>query len=256
MLKFKTGLKIWSTNSDMISEAQGVYDDGHFDYIELYVVPGTYALTIKKWSSFKVEYIIHCPHSGCGFNLADSKLREENRLKFKEAQDFANTLKADYIIVHLGNNGYLNESIFQLKGIFDERICIENKPIEGLNGEECIGCTPEDIKKVLKETHAKSLAMDFGHAIYAANKLNVNSCDFIENLLTLNPKIFHLSDGQINLTKDYHSNFGEGNFNLAKLISYIPKNAHVTLEIPQDFNNGLMDFKRNLQYIMQFIVTK
>lgn len=249
----KIGLKLWSTDGVMISEAKKLYKKGYFDYIELYIVPGTYVSAIKKWSSFAGKYIIHCPHSGHGFNLADSELRKRNQLKFKEVQDFADTLKADCIIVHLGNNGALNESIFQLKDISDDRIYIENKPIEGLDGETCVGSSPEDMSRVLQEIQVKGFVLDFGHAIYAANTLSTDPYSFIESFLSLNPKVFHLSDGFENSTKDCHYNLGEGNFDLSKIISYIPKDSHVTLEIPHDFNNGLTGFEKNIKYLAKIL---
>jgi sugar phosphate isomerase/epimerase len=169
--QFKIGLKLWSTNIDMLMQAKEMYEKGYVHYIELYVVPDTYIPTIDKWVLCEGEYIIHCAHSGHEFNLANPALRSKNHLKFKEAQEFASRLKSNYIIVHLGTNGTLDESILQLKNLSDKRICIENKPIEGLSGEACVGSVPEDIKRVLKEVDIKNFVLDFGHAIYAANTL-------------------------------------------------------------------------------------
>jgi sugar phosphate isomerase/epimerase len=248
---FKIGLKLWSINSDLVPETVKLYKKGYFDYIELYVVPRTYALSIDKWASLKVPFVIHCSHSGHGFNLADAKLRETNKLKFEEVKAFTDTLKSNCIITHLGNNGLLDETIAQLNAISDNRICAENKPLEGLKGEVCVGCLPDEIQKVLQETRIKGFVLDLGHAFYAANSIGTNPYDFIERFLKLNPKMFHLSDGLINSTKDCHYNLGEGNFDLAKMISYIPKDSKVTLEIPYNFDSQFMQFKQNVKYVKE-----
>lgn len=230
--EFKIGLKLWSTDSGIIPEAINFYRQGVFDYVELYVVPRTYNPEIYKWLDFPGNIIIHCPHAGNGFNLADLNSRGNNLRIFQEVIKFADTLKSDRIIVHPGNNGSLLEAISQIKGLNDSRIYVENKPIEGLSGEVCLGSTPEDIKRILDEAGIKGFVLDFGHAIYAANTLRVDSYSFIEEFLSLKPRMFHLSDGLMVSVKDCHLNFGEGNFNLYKLISYIPRNGLVTLETP------------------------
>ena len=46
--KFEIGLKLYSSNTDEISEIIGIYEDNWFDYIELYVLPGTYEETINN----------------------------------------------------------------------------------------------------------------------------------------------------------------------------------------------------------------
>jgi deoxyribonuclease IV len=251
---FKIGLKLWSTDSGFISEASNLYEQGVFDYIELYVVPGTYDSTFEKWASFEGKFIIHCPHGGHGFNLADSSLRDKNQIKFKEVQDFAEALKVDHIIVHLGNNGSLDESILQLKDISDSRICIENKPVEGLNGENCIGNIPEDIEKVLQENHVQGFVLDFGHAIYAANTLKVDKFDFIQRFINLKPKVFHLSDGFCSSTKDCHCNLGEGDFDLHKILAYTPKDSYITLEITHNFKKKLTNFEKNVKYLTKLLL--
>lgn len=254
--ELKIGLKLWSTESLIIPDVVNSYRQELFDYIELYVVPETYNSEIDKWVDFPGNIIIHCPHVGNGFNLADLNLRGSNCRIFKEVVRFADTLKSDRIIVHPGNNGSLLESIFQIKGLNDSRIYVENKPIEGVSGEVCVGSTPEDINKILNETGIRSFVLDFGHAVYAANTLKANPYRLIEKFLSLKPGMFHLSDGSIDSTKDLHLNFGEGTFDLPKLISYIPQEALVTFETPHAFGMNFDCFKKDLQYLYQRLVNK
>jgi deoxyribonuclease IV len=253
MKKHRIGLKLWSTDSRFIPEVIKRYKEGYFDYVELYAVPGTYNSSIEEWGSFKGKYIIHCSHSGHGFNLGNSGLKGENRIKFQEAQAFADTLKADSIIVHLGHSGSLNEAISQLNGLSDDRIYVENKPVDGLSGEICIGALPEEIGKVLRKTKVKGFVLDFGHAVYAANSLKLDRYKLIERFFEFGPKIFHLSDGLIDSTRDCHFDLGKGDFNLIKIISYIPQASYITLEIPFDPVGVLMNFRKNVEFLSGFL---
>ncbi len=67
---YKIGLKLWSRNTDYYyDEAIRLYNDGVYDYIELYVVPNM-TDTIEKWKKLDIPFIVHCPHFAHGFNLA------------------------------------------------------------------------------------------------------------------------------------------------------------------------------------------
>ena len=70
---YKIGLKLWSTNTDdYYDEAIRLYNDGVFDYIELYVVPDTLD-TLQKWK--KLRTLAPCGRGqGEGLNLAPSPL--------------------------------------------------------------------------------------------------------------------------------------------------------------------------------------
>ena len=58
----KLGLKLWSINTDYYyDEAIRLYNDGIFDYIELYVVPNS-TETIDKWKKINIPFSLHAPH--------------------------------------------------------------------------------------------------------------------------------------------------------------------------------------------------
>ena len=82
--QFQIGLKLWSTDSGIMPEAINLYEKGYFDYIELYIVPGLRTADLDKWATFPGEYIIHCPHSGHGFNLAVPACRNENYHRYRK----------------------------------------------------------------------------------------------------------------------------------------------------------------------------
>ena len=70
----KLGLKLWSVNTDhYLREAKRLYEDGVFDYIEVYFVPDTVG-TAAEWGALDIPCIVHAPHSGHGVNLASEEM--------------------------------------------------------------------------------------------------------------------------------------------------------------------------------------
>ena len=63
---YQIGLKLWSVNTEhYYQEAARLYAEGMFDYIELYVVPGSIA-ALPKWKEQKAPFInrfLHLPRS-------------------------------------------------------------------------------------------------------------------------------------------------------------------------------------------------
>ena len=110
---YKLGLKLWSVNTDSYyDEAIRLYHDGVFDYIELYVVPNTLH-TLEKWAKIAIPFIIHCPHFMHGFNLAKAEKKESNFAIYREVKQFADELRAKYIIFHGGMDGDIRETARQ-----------------------------------------------------------------------------------------------------------------------------------------------
>ena len=106
----KIGLKLWSCNTDFYyDEAIRLYKEDIYDYIELYVVPGTLN-TLEKWKKLKIPFIIHNAHFAQGFNLAKSEKEESNRKIYDQTKQFADELNAKYIIFHGGIEGNIKET--------------------------------------------------------------------------------------------------------------------------------------------------
>jgi len=248
-LLFKTGLKLYSTNTSSIPEARKLYEQGYFDYIELYIVPGSYAENFRKWKDLGVKYMIHAPHSFHDVNLAQAAKRETNLLHFVETQRFADTLNSGIIIVHGGNNGAIDETIAQIKMLDDSRIALENKPRMGLHGELCVCWSPDEFRIAADAGVLSGTALDFGHAIYAARSSGREAMDMIREFMSFEPKIFHLSDGDSASEKDLHYNLGDGDFNISELISFVPEDGLLTLETPRAGAEGLNDFVRDAAYL-------
>lgn len=243
---YKIGLKLWSTNTDYYyNEAIRLYNIGVFDYIELYIVPNT-TDTIKKWEMLKIPFIIHCPHFAHGFNLAKVEKKEYNFDIYKQVKLFADKLDAKYIIFHGGIDGNVEETAKQLQSFNEPRALIENKPMIALpnkmGGHFCRGYNSNEIK-VIKETAKCGFCLDFGHAICAANSQGQNVYEYCENFLQFNPKMFHLTDNaDIKSPYDSHVHLGEGQLNIDKIKSILPKNAIITLETIKNSKENLDDF--------------
>lgn len=231
------GLKLYSTNTNLISEAQKLLDVEFYDFVELYVVPQSFNSSIKLWKNFGVKFIIHAPHSYHGINFAKADLAQVNRNNFDTTQSFAEELNADIIIVHCGNDGLLSESIKQIKALNDRRIIIENKPKISLDGKICVGYSPSEFLEMQKSGILNGIAIDFGHAVYASNSLCIDSIALIKELLKFRPKIFHVSDGYSSSQSDVHLNLGKGDLRITDFISLIPNNSMVTIETPREGNN-------------------
>lgn len=184
---YKLGLKLWSINTDYyLKEAIKLYNQGVYDYIELYVVPKTLDY-LDKWKNLRtlatcgrgqgevgIPFIIHCPHFAHGFNLAKSEKQENNQKIFKEVQKYADELDAQYIVIHGGIDGDIRETAIQLALLNEPRALIENKPFVALpnrmGGEFCRGYNIDEIKTV-QELSECGFCFDFGHAICAANSI-------------------------------------------------------------------------------------
>ena len=248
MLNLKLGLKLGSNDKDYTKDILSFFKDDYFQYIELFAVPDTFSKTIDYWKQFKIPFVIHAPHSFAGMNLSLTADREKNKIMIQETFQFADTLKAEYIIFHSGINGQIEETVNQLKPFIDARCLIENKPLIGLNGEKCLGATPEEIKYIINELHI-GFCLDFGHAICAANTLNKEPLDYIKDFLKFNPSLYHLTDGDYKNEKDTHFHYGKGTFPLNEILNMLPDGAKVTNEAKHSSETDLDDFKEDCFYV-------
>ncbi|MCG2778891.1 MAG: sugar phosphate isomerase/epimerase [Desulfobacterales bacterium] len=253
--QFKIGLKLYSTNTDLIPEALPLKNN-FFNFIELYIVPGSYDETISAWKEFDVPYVIHAPHFFHGVNLAQIEKWETNLVSYNETRLFADDLNSDIIIAHGGNKGSFDETIRQIRSIGDKRIVLENKPKLGLNNEICVGWSPSEFRKIFDENIINGIALDFVHASCAARSSNIDVMDIVKELMYFNPKIFHLSDGDSLSEQDKHFNLGKGNLNLLHFIQVIPVNGLLTIETPRESSKKLTDFIDDVKYLKKLLATK
>lgn len=251
---YKIGLKLYSTNTDLIGEALALKHE-FFDYVELYVLPGSHDETVRAWREFEVPYVIHAPHSSHGVNLAQRELRETNAVHIREAQDFADALQANLIIVHGGNNGTLEETMEQIRRIGDSRFVLENKPKIGLFDEICVGWSPDEFRKCLSG-QVDGIALDFGHASCAARSLQRDVMQLVREFMSFRPRIFHISDSDGMSEQDQHCNLGEGNLDLFSFLEILPRNALLTIETPRRAAKGLADFVDDVNYLRSLSIDR
>lgn len=251
----KLGLKLWSLNTDYYYEqATRLYKDGEYDYIELYVVPGS-LVTLAKWKMLQVPFIIHCPHFAHGFNLAKAEKKQSNREIYKEVKQFADELNAPYIIFHGGIDGDIRETANQLASLCEPRALLENKPFRALpnrmNGNFCRGYNAEEVGFVMQYTGC-GFCLDFGHAVCAANSQKIDIYKYIQTFLPLHPAMFHLTDLEdIRSEYDSHPHLGDGQLDIAKIVPFIPQDKRVTLETNKNSKTELDDFIRDVQIFKQ-----
>lgn len=250
----KLGLKLYSTEVELIPEAQKLRMQDLFDFLELYVVPNSYSNTISNWKHFDVSFIIHAPHTAHGVNLANFELRKSNMEIYQEVKHFCDSLNSKYIIAHGGSDGTLEEVIYQLGMIEDDRIRLENKPMKGLNGEICRGCSPEEFRKIYECGVLKGTVLDFGHAIYYSAACGLDYHRVIKEFIKYSPSVFHLSDGIYSSHTDIHLNFGKGEFNMRELISFIPQDAMLSIETPRNSKGRFQEFVEDVRSLQEVLI--
>jgi len=237
------GLKLWSTNQNVMKKAKDLIESDVFQYIELTPIPNT---RITAFLKHELPYIIHITTERYGLNIGDTDKQNFNLKTINRCIDWANRLDA-----HPGF-GLIDNAIKFLTNIDDRRILIENMPKIGLNNEKMIGYTPEQIKELANGRFGSCL--DLNHAIKAAVSLNKDYKRFITEFLGLNPKMFHISDGNLNNEKDEHLPIGEGDYDFEFLMSCIKRNEskYVTLETPRTDLNSVNEDVKNLERLTTY----
>lgn len=255
----KIGLKLWSVNTDAyLSEAERLYADGTFSYIELFVVPGT-ENTLDAWRRLHdekgVPFIIHNAHAAQGFNLADESAERKNVEIYRETRKFADFLDAKYIIFHGGVDGSIKETARQLKALEEPRTLLENKPLAPLANpfgvKECRGATVDEIGFVLNEVKC-GFCLDVGHAVCAANSQSMEPYGYVADLADMfKPAMFHLSDvADINSVYDSHLHFKTGQLDIARIKKDVfPDGATVSIETTKDSPFDLNDFVKDAEVL-------
>ena len=246
----KLGLKLWSTNIDYyFDEAKRLYQEGVYDYIELYVVPET-THSIQKWKSIGVPFTLHAPHFAHGINLAVREKEDYNLKVFEEVKLFNEELKAKYVVVHGGIEGSIEETIRQLMLIPFKNFLIENKPYRAPLGEKklCRGASIDEIVKVIQSVGC-GFCLDVGHAICSANSFGVEPYTFLSEFNKLKPICYHLSDNFIDNAVDNHLHFGNGNYDFKIIFDIIDINKNLVIETNKVSKIDLDDFKKDVDFI-------
>lgn len=246
----KFGLKLWSTNTNLIEMAVSLVKNQTFDYIELFVVPNS---SIDPFM-IEVPYIIHIPHEKFGVNIGDPAKKVYNLQIINECINWANNLDAKYLILHAGD-GSMKSASDILSNISDNRILIENMTKIGLNEEKMIGYSALQISE-LTNSRGMNLCLDFGHAIKAALSMGIDYEEYIAEFLELKPFMFHICDGDLKNKKDMHMNIGEGEYDIEYLLRCVKRNPYkyVTVETPRYNHNSLDEDIINVNSLKKLLI--
>jgi deoxyribonuclease-4 len=243
------GLKLWSINNNYIAQAERLYKEGLYQYIELYAVPGSYKEHISFWENLAVPFIVHAPHIAHGMNLAKKENMKVNLALADESKKYADGLGSDTIIIHSGVNGETVETARQLVIINDGRFVIENTPYYGLiENTICNGNSIEEIAFITRETGSK-FCFDVGHGICSANAKKIDPIDYIKRFMDLKPHMYHLSDGSYGSVYDRHDNFGKGDYPLKKIVKMLPPECSITVETEKESQEHLDDYAVDVHYL-------
>ena len=254
-MKPRIGLKLWSNNNFYNHEINRLWDKNIFDYIELYVLPGSNDF-IDFWRNKNIPYVIHCAHSKHGFNLSLKDKEKDNKKLFIEAIEYFNALKAYYLILHPGVTGNVNETVRQLNILLKEhdignKIVIENKPLITLNDEPCIGSSPEDIY-LIKSSCNIGFCLDIVHGIKYSIGKNIDWHIVLSEFMNICPDMLHVSDCFTNNPKDEHLNFGHGELNFKEIFSFC-KSEYITIESEKRSGDSLADFEEDAIYLTEIL---
>lgn len=245
----KIGLKLWSINKNYVHSAEKIFNEGMCDYIELYMVPGSMEETVGWWKDLKCPYVIHAPTSQHGVNLAQKTYSNKNKSILYEAREFADRLNATEIIIHGGCEGSIEETANQLKSIGEPRFVLENKPnLLMPDGSHGIGSTYDELNFILMQSGVK-FCLDIGHAFCSAYSQQVDPISFVEKLMTLQPCMYHLSDGTVKNDYDSHLHFGKGDFPISLILKIIESKKPITIETEKNNPDNLEDYIEDFKFI-------
>lgn len=251
------GLKLWSSNTQWFKEAAERYSRKEFDFLELYVVPGTFdkfgeeELALLK----SIPIALHAPNEDM---LDLCKNKEENLKIIEEVEKLSKYFQPEYVIFHLGfgeDKEILSQNLALIKSKISN-VIIENVPQKPLFGEEDLYGYSFSRLKEIQDKFGFGSCLDFTHALKAAKSQNISPEQFVEQLLTLKPKAFHLCGGWKDTETDDHLNLWEGDFDwrwikqkilesgCKKVVFEVPKRKGDNGELENDIKN--MDWFRGV----------
>ncbi|MEK7658937.1 MAG: hypothetical protein AAB352_03685 [Patescibacteria group bacterium] len=248
----KCGLKIWSSNKDLFSQAVELFQTGKIDFIELYIVPDSLAGNSILKDFKKIPITIHATHMEHGFDVF---LLDDKKIKFFKNQiiKIADLLNSKFIVMH-ADEGDSNEDFKRnIEKIKDSRMLIENLPKVNLESKTCYASTYKQLK-FIKDCGFK-FCFDFSHAIKSAISQKINYKEFVEKLIEeLNPNYFHICNGRLNNDKDEHLDLFDGEFDIKWIKNILvklseKKDIYLAFETPKG-KNGLENDIKNIDYFL------
>lgn len=253
MGKIYYGLKVWSSNKeDLFIEAIQLFNQKKFDFLELYLVPGSFELErseiLAELKKQRIPVTIHCPHDGHDFDILKLDYQKEGLFKnlvLKTADFFG----SKYIVVHPGV-GDSNETFrANIKKINDKRIIIENMAKVGPKPGIGFGYSLEQLKFI--RGLGFNFCLDFSHAIKSAASQKIDYKEFIKEMISaLSPSYFHICNGKKDYELDEHKDLFDGEFDIKwikETLVKLNRDIWLVFETPKVGNNLENDIK-NIKY--------
>lgn len=134
---------------------------------------------------------------------------------------------------------WIEHSIMQMYQVFRRpavRPIRHLAPIESMLmggcGEAMIGYSLAQIEELNGDSNM-GLCLGFEHAVKAAVSFGVGYKEYVQGLMGLEPKVFHVSDGILSEEGDEHMGIGEGEYDFRFLMGCVGEKKLVTLETPR-----------------------
>jgi endonuclease IV len=209
--------------------------DSFLDFFEIYTMVNYHFDFLLK---YRKPIVIHIPHFGDDINFANPSKTKESLSILKWGIMLANKYDSTKIIFHPGliedDSCSIDFVINFIANNYDRRFLVENMPYS-FKGCKEIGGEYSEIRKILTGSRV-GFCLDFTHALEYATRVHKEITSFVNQLLSLNPVHFHLTDTYLKTVyaDDIHLNFWEGDLELEKIKNLIPKTSWVTLETPRN----------------------
>lgn len=245
------GLKLGLGQTAMIKEARRLWADRIYDFIEIYIPLDANPVDAARWDWYDGLLALHAPHSTGGFNFARPEMMETNRRGWLLVDAVRKNLRPAMVIFHPGVDGTVDETVRQAAMLAAEcpdlhRIMlIENKPKVGLGGEDCLGASPEEMRRLLAETGC-GFCLDARHAFAYAAWAEQGWRNVLGDFLALSPRLWHAADGFVPEVTDSHRHFGDGDMPWREIARHWRADTPVTIECGKDPASRLADFLQDL----------
>lgn len=239
----KYGLKLWSSNVELFSDAVNAHAHGAFDFIELYCNPDA----PLDWSALAqlkdISIMIHAPAHTVSFHMF--LIGGKEKRIWKNVLTLADLFESPRIVLHPGRDHTLASFQKMLSRIDDRRITIENMAGLDIANQPMFGQYISDLIEIRK---IKQICFDFEKAVKAARYQNISYKEYIaEALEKLAPTYFHISGGNSNNPTDEHTDLFESDIDFFWIKRRLePVEANLVFETPK--RDALANDLKNMHY--------
>jgi len=222
------------------------------DFFEVMALNKPHEGSLELLKKLTIPLLVHSAHGGFGINNADKLKEAQNLAALEKAAQLADMLGSPKIIVHPGEiespscNTETSENL--ITNFKDSRILIENMPHR--NGISLCS-TPENTREYLTQTKC-GFCLDINHAISAALELKIDYIQFLSKFIELKPAHYHLGGQRLTNEDRAHRCFMDSDIDLAKILSLLPKDCEISLEVTMDLEKT----KRDVEIIKQLVANE